>query len=1037
VKILFIQIGDIHWRNDKPVSDDKFTAVGSSIRRLSLDDPKCIFFVYTGDFAHAGKSEEYLEVYRQLDELENEVRSNFKGVITYRVGVPGNHDCDFNVDQSAREQLLAFFEKTSTPALKGKIVDVVAAVQDNYWDFADAFIHESNQVHPLWDDVDPKLAWFHEFSIDSKKIRFKCFNTAWLSKLHEKQGALLLPVKQDLSREPYDLDLSLFHHPLTWIESINSRTSREHLLASSDILFTGHEHEVGTFRLEIDQTGEASVYEGGALWEPKAQTHEFSTLLLNIEDITSEFTEFRWESQKYQAYRDGAIWDPGNYAGPRPLQLNRFRRNSVLDFTPEHKKFLERAEIDLTHGKQAKLSLSDLFIFPDLSEMAQPGLKREIKTIEGPKARDFLLSKDRVVLAGANGSGKTALLKRWSQEAKSQGLLPVYLNGREIPSGEPGLMSHINSQIRHQFGGASENAFFSSPLDERVVVVDDYDKSTCFWFKGDKLVEFLKGWFGKIVIAGHDLSFGPLQIGKFLAGDEVGRTAVIILPLSTDRQNELIEKWLNLDQDLVDDPVSYSRRFHEINVIMNSVIGREYVQPYPPYVLALLQGSEAGVELDLTTSTHGFLYEVFIKNALAKRSSGTNHNIFTSFVSFLAFKCLKEERKQFGVDFFGEVHTWFENATDLVRNIDVLKAELLQLRFLSQEDDSFQFAEKYIYYYFVAFYIKDYLSVPEVSEFVEEMASKLWVEDYANVMLFLTHLSKDRHIAKSVINAAKNIFRDIRPATLEEDALEFFHRMASETVLEIPNNGESTPESRREEAEQVANEIKLPSSDYVTDGRDVTFEQVSEIAKLNASVKTIQILGQMLKNFPANFSPQEKVDIINSCIDLGMRTFTSYLNLVGNDQQQIIREFAEMLRVRNVIEKEELLADEARRIVFQLVYLVAFGLTKRVSYAIGSSELSRPYERIFSGEIPASRKLVKLSLALDHAGKFPELLVEEATLEWKKSNPFALQILKGMVKRHFKQFHVGFATRQRVCAILDISFKKVIAVPSGRKIIRK
>jgi len=1043
MKILFIQVGDIHWRNDNPIDQALFDGVGPAIRNIYLSNPDCVFFVYTGDFAHSGKTEEYIEVYRLLEALETGVKNVFPDeVVSGRVGVPGNHDCDFNIDQTAREQLLAYLEKGGSATYSGQVIDVVLTVQNNYWDFADAFVLENQTKLPLWDNVDSRLAWSVAFSINGCDIRFKCFNTAWLSRLHEKQGALLLPTKDGVSKQVFDLDLSLFHHPLTWIESVNSRTSRENLLASSDIVFTGHEHEAGSHRLGIHGKGEASIFEGGALWEPKLNTHEFSILLLDTDKSESEYTSFSWEDGSYKAYRDDAPYDPGHPNLPLQLKINRFRRNAALDFSESQKQFLERSEIDLTHGKQDKLRLSDLFVFPDLAEVSHPTVIKSTKVIEGPKVQSFLMNKGLALIMGPDGSGKTAIAKQWCRISKIQGLLPLLLDGRDLPSNESALLNHLRTQIMSQYGLHTPDSYLNSATSEKIVVIDDFDKIPRFWLKDHKIITCLNAWFGRIVFIANDLAFGPLQIGKFLSADDShdgklgsSRAALLILPFSTDRKNELIEKWLSLDTDSVEDPQLYSRRFYELNRLMDAIVGREYLQPYPPYILALLQGNEAGIDLDLSTSTHGFLYEVFIKTALAKRSSGTNHNIFTSFVSFLAFRCLREEKKQFGDDFFKEVHTWFEDSTDLTRDIDTLKTELLSLRFLSNDDGTLRFGEKYIFYYFAAFYIKDYIDQEEIREFVQELASKLWVEDYANVMLFLTHLSKNRHIANSVITAAGRIFHDVSPATLDESNLQAFQRMASDVPMILSPEVESTAETRREAAKLVADEVTLPSSDLVSDGREVTFEQVSILAKFNAAVKTIQILGQMLKNFPANFSPAEKVAFIDSCIDLGMRTFTVYIDLVHDEAGEAVNGFAEMLRLKKKSESPEVLEEEAKRIIFHLVYLVAFGITKRISYAIGSSELERSYERVFSRSLTSARKLVKISLSLDHTGAFPERIIEEAAAEWKKTNPFALRLLKGMVRRHFKQFHVGFATRQRVCNMLEISFKKISTTPSGQRLV--
>ena len=413
----------------------------------------------------------------------------------------------------------------------------------------------------------------------------------------------------------------------------------------------------------------------------------------------------------------------------------------------------------------------------------------------------------------------------------------------------------------------------------------------------------------------------------------------------------------------------------------------------------------------------------------------TNHNIFTSFISFLAFKCLKDGKKNFCDDYFNEVHQWFEEATDLTRDIEQLKADLLGLRFLSEIDGDYHFSETYILYYFSAFYLKDYIELPEIRDFIGEIASKLWVEDYANVMLFLTHLSKDRHIAHCVTSSARNIFNEVLPTRIEDDALAIYKRLGTESPFNLPNDGESTPESRREASREVANEVILPETIFVGDDRTSSFEEISIIGKFNAAVKTVHILGQMLKNFPANFSPAEKVNIINECIDLGLRALTIYFNIVEAEERETVASFSRMLGSHSRSDGGETSEEQVKTMIFRLVNLVAFGITKRISYSIGSTELAKSYNKVFYADISTARKLVQISLELDHRGNFPEQMIIEVAMQWKDRNPFAFGLLQSLVARHFRLFHIGFAIRQRMCALLNVSFKKISTIPSGRKIV--
>ena len=93
------------------------------------------------------------------------------------------------------------------------------------------------------------------------------------------------------------------------------------------------------------------------------------------------------------------------------------------------------------------------------------------------------------------------------------------------------------------------------------------------------------------------------------------------------------------------DPETDQRKESECHQMVNTIVGQNYIQPFAPYILAVLQSIESGREVDLTASTHGHLYEVFIKTALARRRTQTNYNVLTAFVATLAIEAFEHEQR--------------------------------------------------------------------------------------------------------------------------------------------------------------------------------------------------------------------------------------------------------------------------------------------------------------------------------------------------------------------------------------------------------
>src|ERR1041384_3533166 len=58
----------------------------------------------------------------------------------------------------------------------------------------------------------------------------------------------------------------------------------------------------------------------------------------------------------------------------------------------------------------------------------------------------------------------------------------------------------------------------------------------------------------------------------------------------------------------------------------------------------------------------------------------------------------------------------------------------------------YRFKYRYIYYYFVASYLRDHITEPDTRTTISQLAQRVYVEENANILLFLAHLSKDPFI---------------------------------------------------------------------------------------------------------------------------------------------------------------------------------------------------------------------------------------------------------------------------------------------------
>lgn len=109
-----------------------------------------------------------------------------------------------------------------------------------------------------------------------------------------------------------------------------------------------------------------------------------------------------------------------------------------------------------------------------------------------------------------------------------------------------------------------------------------------------------------------------------------------------------------------------------------------------------------------------------------------------------------------------------------------------------------------------------------------------------------------------------------------------------------------------------------------------------------------------------------------------------------------------------------------------------FGILKRISSAVGHSQLGETYLDVRKAMDTNAVALIDMSVRLDNVG-VPDAQLDELTKLFK-GNVFCQRLLRQLVVQHFYLFPSSEATKQRVCQLLNIPIKvvqslEVTAVP--------
>jgi hypothetical protein len=223
--------------------------------------------------------------------------------------------------------------------------------------------------------------------------------------------------------------ISIFHHPYEWLEAGNARAFRKHIGTTSDLVLTGHEHEEDACLTERLTGEEVEYVEGEALQHRDRRLGGFNVVTWDFDHNKHKISQFAWADTRF-TLKHASEW-------LEPVR-NRAARRACFETNQHFLQELSDLGTGFTHPRKVDLTLDDLFVYPALSTESLKRLKRVPegpKTIDSDKVLGYIRSKEKVLIVGADKSGKTALAHMLFLDLKRKhGFIPLLLNGAQLKS---------------------------------------------------------------------------------------------------------------------------------------------------------------------------------------------------------------------------------------------------------------------------------------------------------------------------------------------------------------------------------------------------------------------------------------------------------------------------------------------------------------------------------------------------------------------------------------------------------------------------
>lgn len=651
------------------------------------------------------------------------------------------------------------------------------------------------------------------------------------------------------------------------------------------------------------------------------------------------------------------------------------------------------------------LFIDDIFIFPSISQYTiNSEDENEVGCIE-----TFINNENKnITLIGDDLSGKTTICRQIFKKSIKMGYNPILLNGETIFKSK-NFEEIIKKAFYHQFTGDYR---IWKEKRKKIVIVDNYHHKI-----SSNMIEFLKSFFDRIFIVINTEEYLVYFRDKSVIADF---DLFTIKALSYVKQEKLIRKWKALSNEgniaKIEDI-----EIDQIEEKLDSIIFKSQIVPrYPFYILSILQTLEAFMPSDYKVTAYGHCYQALITAQLIKKNIEINDiDSCFNFLMHLSHKIflLEQKKTEFTKLEFDKFYKEYENKFIISKNIvqKIINNEYPILRFNNFEN-IIKFEYQYVYYYFLG----KYFSENPDKKLFEKMCEEVYRKEYAFLLIFTIHHAKTQELIDEILLHCMCSFDDSKPAQLDREETMFMNAL----ILKLPKSilSSDSIEANREKERVLKDK-----------GRDIEDEEVEEentLKNIYKALKTIDVIGQIIKNRSGSFEKLKIVEMVEEVQELGLRILNYFLlDLKSEDLERWLYKRLEAEENKLTDDKKKTFNDKEKidfiKMSIQfLAFKAVLGMLIKIASSINSKKLLYLINQIAEKHDTPAYKLINFFVKTSHASINTEELRKIMHSFLKTKNIWASKTLSLYVQNYLSVHSIPYNKKQKICSLLNIRYKQ-------------
>lgn len=240
MKILFLHMSDMHIEKKNDIYVKNVPKIIEALNSFGSIDK--IIIIISGDIAYSGLRIQYDSAWNLLGTIICLIKKKFGVEKVDVLIVPGNHDIDYSKGDLKHQGIQDLFRSGN---IEAEIHNELKKQYD-YLNFA--------KGNYCLDKTQP-LFIRKEINCNGFRIEANLINSAIFSSLDEDKGLHYLPaelIDKFSESSQSDFTITIMHHSHHWLNDCVKNSFEEVLIKKNNLVFYGHEHNIGTYTADKD-----------------------------------------------------------------------------------------------------------------------------------------------------------------------------------------------------------------------------------------------------------------------------------------------------------------------------------------------------------------------------------------------------------------------------------------------------------------------------------------------------------------------------------------------------------------------------------------------------------------------------------------------------------------------------------------------------------------------------------------------------------------------------------------------------------------